>query len=246
MGRAKLFRQKLVSHVDSVAVKTVSSWLLQQTREHFGVAFGEAEQVAQKGYLPLTRTLVKRSEEQILFVAIAGREIHRKRPTQELPRQEVVLTPWSHDDLELQREFGLKVLQNARLARLIEEAYWQDASLCTSMLCFLTNITAKSIRERLAPLWEAGIRLPVAAMAKKYRQGRGFRAAAALEEFLGECCGIELWERPTRRTLSFPMQRAWRIPCRTSSAILRSAMGRRALRSCSAARKVCTSAVSFE
>jgi len=53
------------------------------------------------------------------------------------------------------------------------------------MLCFLTNIAAKSIRERLAPLWEAGIPLPVAGMAKKYRQGRGFRATATLEQFLG-------------------------------------------------------------
>jgi len=205
MGRAKLFRQKLISHVDSVAVKTVYSWLLHRTRDQFGVSAGEAAKVAQKGYLLLARTLVRRSEEQILFSALAGRAIHRKRPTQELPRQEVVLTPWGHDDLELQREFGLKALQNARLARLIEEAYWQDASLSTNMLCLLTNITAKSIRERLVPLWEAGIRLPVAGMAKKYRQGRAFRATAALEQFLaGEkpaairqrlCLSITAWEQ---------------------------------------------------
>lgn len=184
MGRVRFFRQKLISHVDSVAVKTVYAWLLHQTRERFGVAAGEAEQVAQKGYLLLTRTLVRRSEEQILFPALAGREVHQKRHARELPRQEVVLTPWSHDDLEVHREFGLKALQNARLARLIEEAYWQDSSLSASMLCFLTNITAKSIRGRLIPLWEAGIRLPVAGMAKKYRQSQLFRATAALERFL--------------------------------------------------------------
>lgn len=184
-----------------MAVKTVYSWLLHQTRERFGVAAGEAGLVAQKGYLLLTRSLVKRSEEQIVFPALAGREVHRKRSAQELPRREVVLTPWSHDDLEVYREFGLKALQNARLARLIEEAYWQDASLSTSMLCFLTNITAKSIRERLISLWEEGIRLPVAGVAKKYRQGRVFRATAALEQFFA---GVKpatvrerLWLSPT-------------------------------------------------
>jgi hypothetical protein len=180
-----------------VAVKTVYRWLLQQTRERFGVALGEAEQVAQKGYLLLSRTLVKRSEEQVLFAAVAGKDVHRKRPVQELARQEVALTPWSHDDLELQREFGLKAVQNARLARLIEEAYWQNASLSTSMLCLLTHITAKSIRERLVPLWEAGIRLAVAGTAKKYRNGRTFRATAALEQFFaGESPAIireRLW-----------------------------------------------------
>ncbi|HEY3314777.1 MAG TPA: DUF1670 domain-containing protein [Bacillota bacterium] len=165
-------------------VKTVYSWLLQQTRERFGVAADEAGQVAQKGYLLLTRTLVKRSEEQVVFMAIAGREIHRKRPAQDLPRREVVLTPWGHDDLEVHREFGLKALQNARLARLIEEAYCQDASLSTRMPCLLTNITPKSIRERLIPLWGADIRLPVAGTAKKYRRGQVFRSTAALAQFL--------------------------------------------------------------
>ncbi|MDQ0285881.1 hypothetical protein J2Z49_000986 [Desulfofundulus luciae] len=72
MGRAKFFRQKLISHVDSVAVKTVYSWLLHQTRERFGVAAGKAGLVAQKGYLLLTRSLVKRSEEQIVFPALLG------------------------------------------------------------------------------------------------------------------------------------------------------------------------------
>lgn len=184
MGRVKLFRQKLICHVDSVAVKTVYSWLLHQTRERFGVASGEAEQVAQKGYLLLTRSLVKRLEEQIQFKALTGTEAHRKRPAHELPRREVVLTPWSHDDLEVQREFGLKSMQNARLVRLIEEAYRQNASLTAGMLCFLANVTVKSIRERLAPLWEGGIRLPVAGMARKYRQGRAFRSTMALERFL--------------------------------------------------------------
>ncbi len=184
MGRVRLFRQKLINHVDSVAVKTVYSWLLRQTRDRFGVASGEAEQVAQKGYLLLTRSLVNRLEEQIQFRALAGAEAHRKRPACELPQREVVLTPWSHDDLELQREFGLKTLQNARMARLIEEAYWQHASLTAGMLCFLANVTGKSIRERLAPLWEEGARLPVAGMAKKYRQGRAFRSTMALDRFL--------------------------------------------------------------
>lgn len=183
MGRARLFRQKLISHVDSVGVKTVYSWVLQQTRDRFGAAQDEAEQIAQKAFLLVSRTLVKRSEEQILFHAIQGRDKHQKRESGNLPRQEVVLTPWSHDDLEVHREFGLKALQNARLLRLIEEAYRQGVSLSASMLVRLTNITAKSLRERLIPLWELGLRLPVAGMARKYRQAEVFRSTWALERF---------------------------------------------------------------
>jgi len=88
-----------------------------------------------KEYLLPTQTLVKRSEEQIVFSTIAGRENHQKRKVHNLPKREAIFTPWSHDNLEVQREFSLKALQNTRLARLIEEAHWQDTSLSISMLC---------------------------------------------------------------------------------------------------------------
>jgi hypothetical protein len=47
----------------------------------------------------------------------------------------------------------------------------------------LSNITAKSIRQRLIPLWEKGIRLPILSTAKKYRKFCYFRSTFVLRQY---------------------------------------------------------------
>ena len=130
MGRAKLFPQKLIGYVDSLAVKTVYSWLLYQTLDRFGMAAGEATQVAQKGYQLPTRTLVKYSEEQIVISALAGTAIHGKHPTQEPPRQEVshpgATTTWK---CSASRPQGSAKRTSGPTHR---GALWQDTYLCLS------------------------------------------------------------------------------------------------------------------
>jgi uncharacterized protein YutD len=63
---------------------------------------------------------------------------------------------------------------------MIEEAYFQNTVFTYNCLCLLSNITAKSIRERLIPLWNKGIRMPIQATSKKYRQFTSFRSTYVL------------------------------------------------------------------
>ena len=72
----------------------------------------------------------------------------------------VVLSLFTHDDLALYQRDGLEALQNARLVRFIEEAYFQGAHFPLATLSLFTNRVAKANRQRLLPLWEAGVRLP--------------------------------------------------------------------------------------
>lgn len=101
-----------------------------------------------------------------------------------------MLTPFAVDNLETYREYGLKAMQNARLIRLIEEADRQGAVFDQPHLCLITNITAKSIRSRLASLLEKGGRLPLAGQEGRHR-GRILRSTYALKMALaGERPGV--------------------------------------------------------
>jgi len=65
-----------------------------------------------------------------------------------VPKRPVVLTPFAPDDLEIYREYGLKAMQNARLLRLVEEAYRQGAVFDQPHLCLPTSPPSPSV-----PAW---------------------------------------------------------------------------------------------
>jgi len=88
------------------------------------------------------------------------------------------------DDLEIQERFGLEAMQNARLLRLIEESYLQGAVFDQPKLGMVTNITAKSIRSRISPYLQKGIRLPLLGQKREYRLNRIFPSTCAFEELI--------------------------------------------------------------
>lgn len=180
VGRPRFYRQNVLLQTNSVSQKSLFAWLVKESTERFGLSPEEAKLVAQKGLIFLTQE-IGRGINQIVFPLVAAEYATYRKRYAELPKRPVVLTPFSADDLEIYQEHGLKAMQNARLIRLIEEAYRQGAVFDQPHLCLLTNITAKSIRSRLAPLLEKGIRLPLAGQAARYRGGRMFRSTCALK-----------------------------------------------------------------
>ncbi|MBC7084369.1 MAG: DUF1670 domain-containing protein [Firmicutes bacterium] len=82
-------------------------------------------------------------------------------------------------------ERGAQVMQISRMARVIEEAYYQGCLLDGQRLCGLFPLTAKAIRARLATLIDQGATLPLAGMSKETRaKSRGLRAVLAVERHL--------------------------------------------------------------
>lgn len=180
MGRKSVFRQNLIDRVHTVAVKNPVNWLVGMTVDEYGLSVAEAELVAIKAYQYLTYNAKGRGFEEIEFELIAGRDSHSRKYTEKLKK--VVLTPFCYGDLELLEEFGLKAMQNARIFRLIEEAYRQDALFSMKRLSFLTGLQMDAIRHRLVPMWEEGVRLPIGGMNKQWREGfRCYRSTKALE-----------------------------------------------------------------
>lgn len=160
MGKNNVYRKNIMIQANSVSVKTLSSVLRHQAQFDFGLDPTEAEIVSNKG-LQYIKNTTFRTEEQIVVSAIAGNNNHRKGSFSALPKTDVKLSVLSHDDLTLLKEFGLKSLQLARLARAIEEAYYQDALFPLEQLSILLNITIKALRKRLECWWCEKIIMPI-------------------------------------------------------------------------------------
>ncbi len=198
MGRPKSFREKVLAHVQSVAAKSRLAWLVAESRERFGLSSAEAELLAQRADRFLVATASGAADEQVV-VQLPARDCHRRGHI--TGTVAVVLSLFTYDDLVLYQRDGLEALQNARLVRFIEEAYFQSAHFPPATLSLFTNRVAKSNRQRLLPLWEAGVRLPLAGQSRCYREQMvHFRATYALKLYLAETPAEvvcrELWYSP--------------------------------------------------
>lgn len=183
MGRIKIHKQNVKTQIHSVEAKSLFLWLVNQTRHRYGVASEEAKLIAEKAEHLMNEEWKLHSANRFYLPLCEGKENHQKRSNATFPQIHVCLTAFSYEDLNMQLNHGLKAMQNSRIFRLLEEAYAQDATFSAHHLCLLTHTTAKSIRERLIPLWNRGIRLPVQGMALKYRNHRQFRSTYALEHY---------------------------------------------------------------
>jgi len=198
VGRPKSFREKVFAHVHSVSAKSRFAWLVGENRERFGLSSAEAELLAQRADRFVVATATDRADEQVV-VELPSRDCHRRGHS--TGTFAVVLSLFNHDDLILYQRDGLESLQNARLVRLIEEAYFQNAHFPLSVLSLFTNRVAKSNRQRLLPLWEAGVRLPIAGQSRRFRDNMvHFRGTYALKRYMSEVPAEvvcrELWFSP--------------------------------------------------
>jgi len=168
MGREKEYRQRLKYQVGSVRSKTLEAQIAAQLRNELGMSQMESRLMARRMGQWLGREPGCRGSNQLVIEASSGREYFRRKGN--TPLKEIKLTSFSKEELDLELEYGLKTMQAARIARLIEEAYEQDALLSMKQLVLLTNITPTSLRGRLTHFRKLGIYLPFLGMSKKARR----------------------------------------------------------------------------
>ncbi|CEP68892.1 Protein of unknown function DUF1670 [Moorella glycerini] len=185
MGRPAFFRRRILTQAASLEAKGLFNYLVSEIRTRREVPLEEAVLAARDVLEYLERNLLTRTLGQIIFPAISGRENHKKSSRSNQPEKLVSLTVVAEEDIELMAEFGTVALQRGRLARLVEEAYAQDAILDTPRLCVLFPQTHRGIRAILQSFWQQGVLLPVAGMKKENRQlMRNLRAALAIDRYL--------------------------------------------------------------
>ena len=183
MGKVKVFRQNLINLIHSVGSKSLFSVLCYDNQHMFGLDPSEARIVAYKAFSYIFNISQSRTGEQIIFPLPEGRNNHQKKSYSSSSKKDVILTVYSHDDLLLLREFGLKEMQNSRIARLMEEAYFQDAVFTLDILSLLTNISLDSLRDRLKQWNSADINLCISGQSIKSR-GSLLRASYLITSFL--------------------------------------------------------------
>ena len=155
MGREKEYRQRLKYQVSCVRRKTLESQIAVQLQGELGMSLAESRLLSRRMARWLQQRSGFRAPSQIMIEASAGRD--RFIRNGKGPVRKVRLSPYDEADLDLELEFGLKAMQAGRIARMIEQAFAQDALLSIRKLIWLTNITPTSLRSRLAGLRELGI-----------------------------------------------------------------------------------------
>ena len=185
MGRPKFFRQRILTQAASLEAKGLFNYLVSEIRARREVSLEEAIIIAQDVHNYMEQQLLNRAMGQIEFPAIAGRNNHKKRSRDYQPERIINLTIVAEEDIELMAEFGIVVMQKGRLARIIEEAYHQDAILDGQRLLVLFPRTLRATRRHLKDLWHKGALLPVAGMNTENRKlMQNLRSVLAVERYL--------------------------------------------------------------
>ncbi len=170
MGRPVYYRQRIIGQARSVQAKTLLNHLASEIRARREVSAEEALLIALDTLRYLEKGLLILGPGQIELPLIEGLGSHFRQSRSEQAEKLVNLTILSDEDALLVEEFGTRAMQQNRLARLIEEAYAKEALLDGNRLCLLLPLTLVALRERLKPLWEAGVTLPLAGLTKKTRE----------------------------------------------------------------------------
>lgn len=182
MGVSKEYRKGLKYRVASARCKTLEALLSIKFRDELGMSETEARLLGNRiGKWVYLRPDI-RGPNQIIFEASKGRASFARRYNS---TNEIKLTAYDIEDLDLALEFGLYAFQTARLLRMVEEAYSQDSLLSAKQLTLLLTITPTALRKKIKSLKDEGIFVPIKGMGKEDRKRQSlFRSTWALSKYL--------------------------------------------------------------
>ena len=137
MGVSKEYRKGLKYRVASARCKTLEALLSVKFRDELGMSETESRLLGDRiGKWVLSRPDI-RGPNQIVFEASKGKASFARRYN---ITNDIKLTAYDVEDLDLELEFGLYAFQTARLLRMVEEAYNQDSLLSAKQLTLLLTI----------------------------------------------------------------------------------------------------------
>jgi len=185
MGRPVFYRQRIKNQASSVQAKSLLSHLANEIKARREISSDEAWLIALDAERFLEQHLLELGHGQIELPCIKGINSHFRQSREDQPEKLVKLTVVADEDASLTEEFGTVVMQQGRLARIIEEAYDHEALLDGRRLCLLMPLTLAAIRNRLNNFWQQEVRMPIAGMTKKSRDRmKKQRAVLAIELYL--------------------------------------------------------------
>jgi DNA-binding Lrp family transcriptional regulator len=184
MGRPKYYRFNIKQQINSLQYKTKFYYLKNMNISRYGLCPAEAELLADIANNYYQHKLLKIPENHFSISVHDNFKSDKKCNLNELPQKIVNIPAYSHYELEVYQDFGLKALQNYRIVNILDAIIFQDARIDMNLLAKLVNITPKSIRQRIDPLLKAGIRLPLTHISTKWDiPSRMYRYSRAIYDF---------------------------------------------------------------
>jgi hypothetical protein len=184
MGRPKYYRFNIKQQINSLQFKTKYFYLKNINISRYGLCLAEAELLADITDNYYQNQLLNIPENYFSIVVYDNIKSSKKRNYNQVPTKIVTIPAFSHYELDIYRDYGLKALQDYRIINMLDAIAYQNAKIDINLLAKIVNITPKSIRNRIMPFLKKGVRLPLIFLSSKFTvQNSLFRYAKALKDF---------------------------------------------------------------
>ena len=184
MGHPKYYRFNIKQQINSLQYKTKYFYLKNINISRYGLCPAEAELLADIANNYYQNQLLKIPENFFSIVVYDNFKSSKKRNLKDIPQKIVNIPAFSHYELDIYQNYGLKALQDYRIVNMLDAIALQNAKIDINLLAKIVNITPKSIRERITPFLKAGIFIPLVFLASKWSsQKQWFRYSKALTDF---------------------------------------------------------------
>lgn len=187
MGRLKQHKFNIKQYIHSIEHKTKYRYILKVNINRYGLCLAEAELLANIADSLYQNHLLDIPESHFQVSVYDEFASKKKCHLTKLGRKSVYIPAFCNFELELYSDRGLKALQNCRILNMLDSIAYQNALIDISLLAKIVNITPKSIRERLTPFLETGIKVPLTFLSSKWTESpTSFRYSRALHDFFIE------------------------------------------------------------
>ncbi|MCK4764359.1 MAG: DUF1670 domain-containing protein, partial [Candidatus Aminicenantes bacterium] len=189
MGQTKYHRFNIKQQIHSLQFKTKYHYLKNINITQYGLCAAEAELLAEIADQYYQAHLLAIPENHFSILLYDHFNSNKKQNLKSLPQKKVDIPAFSHYELDIYQEYGLKTMQNYRILNILDAIAFQDAKIDINLLAMIVNITPKAIRQRLVPFLERGVTLPLVYLSKKWSsQKPASRYVKALEDFFIHGC----------------------------------------------------------
>jgi len=184
MGQKKYYRYNIKQLIHSLEFKNKYYYLKNLNLSRYGLCLAEAELLAEIANNYYQNELLEIPENHFTISLYKNISSNKKQNLNDLPKTTVNIPAFSHYELEMYQLHGLQALQTYRIITMLDNIAYQNAMIDINLMAKIVNITPKSIRERITPLLEAGVKVPLTYLSHKWFSDTPlFRYSRALEDF---------------------------------------------------------------
>ncbi len=189
MGQKKQFRFNIKQQIHSLKYKTKYFYLKNINMSRYGLCLAEAELLAEIANNYYQKYFLDIPENCFTVSLYENFTSKKKQNLNSLPQKKVTIPAFSHYELDIYQQYGIKALQNYRIVNILDNIAYQNSKIDINSLAKIVNITPKSIRKRLIPLFKMGVELPLTYLSDQWFPKAGtllFRYSKALKDFFIE------------------------------------------------------------